>query len=110
MEILKKKGLKDVVKKNEHLNIEKLNKYLKLSNDNVSDFLHTPNKTLLYLIQTTDSPINTDNNPSRADWINFMKENLNITTSNQDIDFGNSIIYNNYNKFIEKVVHSVLSI
>ncbi len=106
----KSNNKKDVIIKHEHLNITKLNKYLKLSNDNIIELLHTPNKTLFCLIKTTDTEIDTNNNPSRADWVNYMKQNLNICLSSQHLNFGNSIIYNNYEQFIEKVVHSVLSI
>ena len=47
---------------------------------------------------------------SRNKWIEFMKENLSITTSTQSFTFGNTIIYNDYEKYIDKVVHSFKSI
>ena len=100
---------KDVVVKNEKLNIDKLNKYLKLSYDNIAEFLHTPNKTLLYLIKTMN-PINTDNNPTRDEWVNYAKQNLNIQLSSQSMDFGRAIVYNNYEQFIEKVIHAILAV
>ena len=101
---------KDVVTKIEHITTHNLDKYIKLSNDNISEYLHSPNKTLLYIIGTTDNDLNQTINMSRDKWISFMKNNLLIKKSNQIFNFGNTIIYNDYEKFIDKVVHSFLSI
>lgn len=101
---------KDIVVKNEILNMATLNKYLKLSNDNTDNFMHTPNKSLLYLIKTTDSPVDTSKHPTRKDWIDYLEKNLNIKKSTQKLVFGNAIIYNDYEKFIVKVAHAVLAV
>ena len=84
-------------------------KYINLSNDNISDFMHTPNKTLVYLIDITDIPENVTNYDQYIEFYQKLK-NFTVKKSEQIYDFGNSVIYNNYEEFIEKVAHSILAI
>jgi len=99
---------KDVVKKNETLNVEKLSKYVSMSNDNIDNSLFLPNKTLLYLINTHDTQMDISNYPTRSEWVSYMKQNLNIKLSSQNLNFGEGIIYNNYESFIQAVVQKIL--
>ena len=92
------------------LSREEEEKYIKLSNDNISEYLHSPNKTLLYIIKTTNIDLSQSINMKREEWIKFMRNNLSIQKSSQQFNFGNTIIYNDYEKFIEKVTHAFLSI
>lgn len=102
--------LKDIITKIEHITCHNLDKYIKLSNDNVSEYLHSPNKTLLYIIKTTNTDLSLSINMSREQWVDFMTKNLSIQESSQQFNFGNTIIYNDYEKFIEKVAFAFLSI
>ena len=104
------KTVKDIVTKIEHITNHNLEKYIKLSNDNISEYLHSPNKTLLYIIKTTNTDLSQSINMKREEWIKFMRNNLSIQKSSQQFNFGNTIIYNDYEKFIEKVTHAFLSI
>lgn len=109
---VKKKNLKDVVVKNEILTSNHLQKYIKLSNDTPAADKQSPDLMLLYLIKTCNTPIPINpitNNPSRKDWIDYMQQNLNIQLSTQAFNFGPTLIYNNYQDFISKVVQQVLS-
>lgn len=85
-------------------------KYIKLSNDNISTFVHSPNKTLLYIIKTINTNYNELKYLTRAEWISHMKSNLAISVSKNTLNFGDNIICNDYEKFIEKVVHAFLSL
>ena len=86
-----------------------LSKYINLSNDNINEFMHTPNKTLLYLV---DMPQLSSNINNIADYIKYYQENndFSITQNNGSYNFGNNVIFNNYEEFIEKVSHYILSI
>lgn len=101
---------KDIITKIEHIEPRHLEKYMKLSNDVVSEYLHSPNKTLLYLINTTGTDINALRFEKREKWKKYMKENLNISASTQNFNFGNSVIYNDYEKFMDKIAHAFLSV
>lgn len=101
---------KDIVTKIEQITAHHLEKYIKLSNDNVSKYLHSPNKTLLYMINTTNTDLSVLRMKKRSEWIEYMKNNLAISTSQQNLSFGNSIVYNDYEKFISKITHAFLSI
>lgn len=81
-----------------------MNKYIKLSNDNIDTFLHTPNKTLIYLIDI-EPAIKT-----YEEYIAYYENNdFNIKVCDEKFQFGNSIIYNNYVDFINKIIHFILS-
>lgn len=94
----------------ESFNEHHLKKYKVLSKDNEDNFLHTPNKMLLYVLflpEVSTTIIKSE------DYINFYKgiEKLDITISNtMYTDFGKNVIVNNYEEFINKVEHSILAI
>lgn len=81
-------------------------KYQVLSQDNSDSFLHTPNKTLLFLIKIKDD-VQISN---KEQYINAYKwKNNCIILSNTIIDFQENIIYNDYGTFIKKLIHWILS-
>ena len=87
-----------------------LHKYQVLSHDDCTAWVHTPAKTLLYVIKLPEirQPEN------KADYIQqYLALNdangLNITTSTQILNIGNGLIYNDYDRFINKIVHRILS-
>ena len=94
----------------ESFNEHHLKKYKVLSKDNEDNFLHTPNKMLLYVLflpEVSTTIIKSE------DYINFYKgiEKLDITISNtMYTDFGKNVIVNDYEEFINKVEHSILAI
>lgn len=102
--------VKDIVTKIENITTHNLDKYIKISYDNISEYFHLPNKSLLYLVNTTSDDISKTKYKSRQHWSEFMQNNLYISKSIQSFNFGNTIIYNDYESFIEKVVHTFLSI
>ena len=98
------------ISKWENINEHNLKKYIKMSNDNTNDFLHTPNKTLIFIVHIKD------NNPITAvsckqEYTEYYLHNdFAMTVSALNFDFGNTIIYNDYDKFIQKVVYAIKSV
>lgn len=89
-----------------------INKYVKLSNDNEDIYFHTPVKTLLFKVKFPELAKNKIINKSQ-----YKEYYLNIKDSfelklgnNSSLIFGNGIILNDYETFINKVVHSIKSI
>lgn len=105
-----KKISKDIITHIETLTNHNLEKYIKLSNDDISTFIHSPNKTLLYVIKTIDNDYSKLRYLSRVEWLRYMKDNLSVSASNNKMNFGSNIICNDYEKYIEKVAHAFLSI
>lgn len=81
-------------------------KYVALSNDNVEMFLHTPNKTLIYVVHLPDVPAMVNN---AADYMAYyIANNHQLTLSARNYDsFGRAVILNDYESFIDKVYHTV---
>jgi hypothetical protein len=77
-------------------------KYLVLSQDNITNYLHTPNKTLLYVVKFPDI---TTEVTSREAYSNYYKKHKNLVLQKSSKHFGvfgSSVIYNNYSTFIEE--------
>jgi hypothetical protein len=87
---------------------QNLKKYIMLSNDNIDTFLHSPNKTLVFVLN-----ISGDENPEYSDKAGYKDyyetQPFSLTLSEKNFEFGDNIIYNDYEEFIRKVVHSILS-
>ena len=102
--------LKDVITKIETISVHNIDKYTKLSNDNTDRYLHSPNKTLLYIINSTDREFTLFQ--KRDEWAQFMLTDgvTNVTLNNDDVGaFGDTIIKNDYEDFITKVMHEFLA-
>lgn len=87
-----------------------IEKYIKLSNDNTSTYMHTPNKTLIYLVDFSKRP--TDSVKNKEELIKFYDENtdMEFSESKQKHDFGENFVYNNYEEYIKKVNYYIKSI
>lgn len=90
-----------------------MDKYCKLSKDNIDVFLHTPNKTLICVVKVTPDIPNIVN---KKDYIKFYINNIDIVSAkyyecsyNKLIKPGN-IIINDYESFIEKLSFAIKSI
>lgn len=89
-----------------------VNKYLTLSRDNVETMVHTPTKTLLYVIDLPkigephnkkDYISSFDESQIGKDWF-VMEADVSYGT------FSNNVIFNDYETFIKKVTYNILSI
>lgn len=102
------------LKKWEEFTAHNMSKYCKLSADNVDTYFHTPNKTLICVAHIEpDVPTNTG---TKADYMAFYHsrlDNLTISFSNHKytgITHNGTIIMNDYEKFIDKVYHTIKAI
>ncbi len=97
------------IKKWEKITEHHLSKYIKLSNDNIEYYYHTPNKTLVYLLhieQEIDKKIKT-----KEELRNFYLHNdFQIRLAAVENDFGKSVIINDYETFANKAIYAIKSI
>ncbi len=85
------------------------NKYLKLSEDNTDIYIHTPTKTLLFVINLPAmryDPVDKD------EYNDFYRQMRTIPISRSNTNYGNfnhSVVFNDYEEFATKIVHYILS-
>ena len=98
------------ISKWEDIKEHNLKKYIKLSNDDIENFLHTPNKTLVFIVHIKE--MNTGATIlSKQEYEQFyLHNNFEMAISALNFDFGNTIVYNDYDKFIQKVVYAIKSL
>lgn len=99
-----KQGL---IQKWEEFTIHNATKYLTLSEDNIQTSIHTPTKTLLFVIHLPEI-----NQPivDKTDYVHFYESQNDFIVSESDTqygDFSSAVIYNDYEDFIDKVVHYI---
>lgn len=101
---------KGCIKKWESFSEHNVEKYRVLSRDNIEMAAHTPDKTLLYVIHLPDIPEQT------ADKYSYIAEYQDMDgtiVSETQADYGNfapTVIFNDYETFITKVVYRILSL
>lgn len=101
-----------VIKHWESFTDNNIHKYCVLDGDNPAELLHSPNKTLIYVIDLPDvSHVDTLDSYRRA-YYDFFEENgesgfLRVASIAQ---FNNSVILNDYESFADKVHHAILAI
>ena len=98
------------IKKYETIEGNKLNKYLILSESNPEKYFHTPNKTLLIILEKVKFNKKIKDEES---FINFYKNNPELKYVNNKelkLNFKSTVIYNDLSKFINEVYHSILSL
>lgn len=82
-------------------------KYLTLSKDDFQFSIHTPVKTLLYVIHLPETDLSVDNKISYQAYYNRI-ESFKIKESNlQYGEFSNAVIYNDYEDFANKLVYYI---
>ncbi len=103
-----------VIKKWEEFTDHNMSKYCKLSADNIDVFLHTPNKTLIYVVHIEPDVLITTRN--KKEYLTFYSNRINdlkISSTNhkyKGIIENGSIIMNDYELFIEKVYYTIKAI
>ncbi len=104
---------KGCIKKWENFSSTNTHKYEILARDNPDNYFHTPNKTLLYVVHIpdTDQCIS-----SKKDYIRVYStlESLNVKGTSTPYQTLRSlqestIIFNDYEKFIDKICHTILA-
>ncbi|MBS9766600.1 MAG: hypothetical protein KGV44_03540 [Flavobacteriaceae bacterium] len=85
-------------------------KYLTLSKDNIEHFFHSPTKTLLFVVNLPKIEKEIANKKDYIDYYLGLDEIEVKLSQNHYGDFQNSVIYNDYKTYINKVVHYIKSI
>lgn len=98
------------ISKWEMINEHNLNKYIKLSNDNIDTYLHTPNKTLVFIVHIQDKNAGAKISDKQEYEQYYLNNDFDMSMSSLKFDFGNTIIYNDYDKFIQKVSYVIKSL
>jgi len=103
---------KGVITKWEKLAAHNIDKYIALSKDNTDRFFHTPAKTLLFIIKFPNCDHNaiTTKTKYKRYYLNQIPDSPIQTSANINSVFGNTIILNDYEVFIEKITHYIKSI
>ena len=103
---------KGIIIKWEKLTAHNIDKYIALSKDNTGIFFHTPVKTLLFIIKfpNCDHDVITTKTKYKRYYLNQIPDSPIELSTNINSEFGNTIILNNYEMFIEKITHCIKSI
>ena len=95
------------IKKYERLSVHNFEKYLELSEDKPTLYYHIPNKTFIGIFTIDNFPIWITN---KDDYINyFSNNNFHFSFSKNNLNFGPSVIYNDYASFIKEVCNSIIT-
>lgn len=82
-------------------------KYLKLSEDNIQTSIHTPTKTLLFVVQLPEIKKAIYD---RKDYVTYYEHTSDFEVRESEAqygDFSSAVIYNDYVDFANKVVHYI---
>lgn len=103
---------KGKITKWEKITDHNIDKYIALSKDNIEKYLHTPIKTLLFIIKLPEC--NHNEIATRAGYKKYYlnkKGNIAVKISKGISGiFGNAMVLNDYEMFIEKTIHYIKSI
>lgn len=82
-------------------------KYLTLSEDNIQTSIHTPTKTLLFVVHLPEI-----NKPiiDKYDYVDYYENQTDFMVRESQTDYGefsSAVVYNDYEDFIDKVVHYI---
>ncbi len=70
-------------------------------------YLHTPDKTLIYIVHIPDN----DDLRNKTEYMEYYKNHIGMTLSeNRELKFGNGVVLNDYETFITKVYHKIMSL
>jgi hypothetical protein len=99
------------IKKWEKITDHNIKKYIALSNDNTDTYLHTPVKTLLFVVKFPNCDQKLIKTRKKYKTFYLKQKNILIKASNNVFgDFGENIVLNDYEIFIEKLIHRIKSI
>lgn len=88
-----------------------LDKYFKLGKGNVDIYKHIPNKTLLYIVHPTPE-IDENKITTLEEYREYYSNNITMTLTNNQYSNNlneGSVIFNDYEKFIDKVYHLIMA-
>jgi hypothetical protein len=102
-----KKDTNKTIQKWESFTKHNVSKYIILSKDNVEVFYHTPNKTLIYVIHIPDN----SKLSKQEEYMDYYRDlDFSVLVSEDSFDgMQSAVILNDYESFIDKVYHTILS-
>lgn len=100
-----KEGL---LQKWEEFTIHNAIKYMTLSKDNIQTSIHTPTKTLLFVVHLPDIEKPITDKKSYIDYYEHQTDFVVCESGSQYGDFSSAVIYNDYEDFAQKVAHYIL--
>lgn len=100
---------KRIIQKWENFNDHHAKKYLKLSEDNSEIWLHTPAKTLFYIVNLPHNQA-IQNQEQYQQYYLHTDFAIQISHQLDHIQFDNGLILNDYDSFMNKVTHRILSL
>lgn len=86
-----------------------ISKYVVLSKDDVDVYFHTPNKTLIYVVHVPDPEEIIETGPQYMEYYRTHNHRLSLTKHRYD-EFESAVILNDYETFIQKVYHTIMSL
>lgn len=92
----------------EHINEHNMEKYITLSGDCIDEYMHTPNKTLVYVVNISESGEPLKNKEEYGDY--YRTNEFTLKPSSRKFTFSDGVVYNDYEKFIKKATHLILSV
>lgn len=99
-------------KKYDVISTHNLDKYLELSKDDPSVFFHTPDKTLVVLIKLKEKALNYyfENSTDYAEYYRSVLNDDDLMSYSTKINdtFNASVIYNDYEDFINRTFHIIM--
>lgn len=84
-----------------------VSKYVALAKDEINVFYHTPNKTLIYVVHIPDNEVLTTID-EYLDYYKNSKFKMELT-SHKYARFGNAVILNDYETFMDKVYYTIMA-
>lgn len=93
------------IKRWEPVNEHNLSKYMQLSKDDIERFLHSPVKTLLYVLSLPEN----DSLKTKEDYVRFYQNTSFGLNNDFDHKFGPGVIVNDFDTFIRKTAHYIQS-
>lgn len=98
-----------VITKWESFTNHNIAKYMALSQDDIGRYMHTPDKTLIFVVHIPDCPPHIRDRNSYLQYYRDNKPAMSIS-SHAYGNFGSAVIINDYQLFIDKVYHSILAL
>ncbi len=93
----------------ETFTVHNAEKYLILSKDDTTQFMHTPDKTLIYVVHIPENR-NITNQSQYFEYYSSMKD-VGVTLSQKfSSNFDDAVILNDYELFMDKVYHKIKSL
>lgn len=93
----------------EHINEHNLHKYIKLSEDNIEAFLHTPTKTLIYVVRLSES-LEEQNISNKSEYKEFFKDKDLVVDDEFNGLFKSGVVINDFDTFVQKAASYIKSI